>query len=59
MWVYTCSVGVAEYRDGDTVSDLYARADQALYLAKRDGRDQVRRHTLPGSDHEVHPDQAP
>lgn len=56
---YTCSVGVAEYRDGDTVSDLYARADQALYLAKRDGRDQVRRHTLPGSDQEVHPDRAP
>lgn len=56
---YTCSVGLAEYRDGDSVSDLYARADQALYLAKRDGRDRVRRYTLPGSDQEVHPDQAP
>ena len=54
---YTCSVGLAEYRDGDSVSDLYARADQALYLAKRDGRDQVRRYTLPGSDQESHPDQ--
>lgn len=53
---YTCSVGLAEYRDGDTVSDLYARADQALYLAKRDGRDQVRRYTLPGSDQESRPD---
>lgn len=56
---YTCSVGLAEYRDGDSVSDLYARADQALYLAKRDGRDRVRRYTLPGSDQAVHPDQAP
>jgi len=54
---YTCSVGLAEYREGDTVSDIYLRADEALYLAKRDGRDRVKRYTLPGSDREFSPDQ--
>ncbi len=56
---YTCSVGLAEYREGDGVKDIYARADEALYLAKRDGRDRVKRYTLPGSDPELRPDQAP
>lgn len=39
----TISVGIAEYRTGDTVATLMGRADQALYLAKKGGRDQVRK----------------
>lgn len=38
----TVSVGVAEYRSGESVSELLTRADQALYRAKRDGRNLVR-----------------
>ncbi|WP_084435363.1 GGDEF domain-containing protein [Sinorhizobium saheli] len=56
---YTCSVGLAEYREGDAVRDIYSRADEALYLAKREGRDRVKRYTLPGSDPDLSPDQAP
>ena len=37
----TISVGVSTLRAGDTVSDLYARADAALYEAKRGGRNRV------------------
>lgn len=39
---FTVSAGVAEYHHGmDTVRDLVATADEALYRAKSDGRDQV------------------
>jgi len=38
----TVSVGVAAYRPGETVPELLTRADQALYQAKRDGRNLVR-----------------
>lgn len=37
----TSSFGVAEWADGDTVSDLLKRADIALYRAKRAGRNRV------------------
>ncbi len=37
----TISAGVAEYRPQDTIATLLARADQALYQAKREGRNQV------------------
>lgn len=37
----TVSIGVAALQAGDTVSDLYARADEALYAAKRAGRNRV------------------
>jgi len=39
----TISVGLAHLRDGDTVETLIARADAALYEAKENGRNQVRR----------------
>ena len=37
----TVSIGVAALRIGDVVSSLYTRADEALYEAKRGGRNQV------------------
>ena len=37
----TCSFGVAAAREGDTVSSLLSRADQALYAAKALGRNRV------------------
>lgn len=39
---YTCSAGLAELRPGDTAEELYARADEALYLAKVSGRDRLK-----------------
>jgi len=38
----TVSVGTAEVRSGDTVDSLIDRADKALYLAKRSGRNNVK-----------------
>jgi diguanylate cyclase (GGDEF)-like protein len=39
----TISVGLAHLREGDTVESLMCRADAALYEAKENGRNQVRR----------------
>jgi diguanylate cyclase (GGDEF)-like protein len=38
---YTFSAGIAEAQPGDTVDDLYARADSALYSAKLAGRNRI------------------
>jgi diguanylate cyclase (GGDEF)-like protein len=38
----TASFGIAEVTPGETIDDLFRRADQALYLAKNSGRDCVR-----------------
>ncbi len=35
------SVGVTEFREGDGVEDLIARADENLYTAKREGKNRV------------------
>lgn len=40
-YMVTASIGYAEFDVGDTARTLYARADKALYRAKRDGRDRV------------------
>jgi diguanylate cyclase (GGDEF)-like protein/PAS domain S-box-containing protein len=37
----TCSAGVAVWRPGESVDDLVARADKALYAAKEAGRDRL------------------
>ncbi len=37
----TCSFGVAEFQDGDTAETLLARADDALYQAKSNGRNRI------------------
>lgn len=42
----TTSVGVAMHEVGDDLEDFVARADEALYLAKESGRNQVR-HAAP------------
>lgn len=38
---YTFSAGIAHAEPGDTVADLSARADQALYAAKMAGRNRI------------------
>jgi diguanylate cyclase (GGDEF)-like protein/PAS domain S-box-containing protein len=37
----TCSAGLAQWRPGESVDDLVARADDALYQAKEAGRDRL------------------
>lgn len=44
----TVSIGIAEYRPGETVSSLIGRADQALYGAKHAGRNRVHCATTDG-----------
>ncbi|MFT4256332.1 MAG: diguanylate cyclase, partial [Pseudoxanthomonas sp.] len=39
--VVTCSIGVAWYREGESAEQLLGRADEALYRAKRNGRDRI------------------
>jgi len=35
---YTCSAGLALWRPGDDLAQVYSRADVALYRAKKTGR---------------------
>lgn len=37
----TCSFGIAQYRTGEELKDMLARADTALYKAKNGGRNRV------------------
>ena len=40
--IYTSvSIGIAEYRPGENITELMRRADQAMYIAKSGGRDRV------------------
>jgi diguanylate cyclase len=39
--VVTLSLGIAQYRLGEPIPALVGRADEALYMAKRDGRNRV------------------
>jgi diguanylate cyclase (GGDEF)-like protein len=38
----TVSIGAAQYAEGETIEQMLARADAAVYVAKRGGRNQVR-----------------
>jgi diguanylate cyclase (GGDEF)-like protein len=42
--VITVSIGVAEYRPGESITQAIGRADEALYLAKSAGRNRVACH---------------
>jgi len=37
----TASFGVTEYKDGDTIKSIFRRCDEALYIAKANGRNRV------------------
>ncbi len=41
LGIVTCSIGAAVYRAGEAAGDLISRADEALYAAKRGGRNRV------------------
>jgi two-component system cell cycle response regulator len=38
---FTCSFGVSEWQDGESIDDLLKRTDVALYSAKKTGRNRV------------------
>jgi len=37
----TVSIGAAQYRQGETYKDFFARVDRNLYTAKTTGKDRV------------------
>jgi diguanylate cyclase (GGDEF)-like protein len=56
----TASFGVAEFAAGESLSDLRRRADAALYVSKRGGRDRVSVAAGPDADAmPIHPFQGP
>jgi diguanylate cyclase (GGDEF)-like protein len=51
----TCSVGIATFPEaGETWSELFKAADDALYVAKRGGRDRAVIHGQPGKPRDGH-----
>ncbi len=49
----TVSIGIAEYRTGETVSSMLGRADEALYGAKNAGRNRVHCATTDGGPNAI------
>jgi diguanylate cyclase (GGDEF)-like protein len=47
MLSVTVSIGVATIESGQSISELLAAADAAVYLSKSEGRNQVRAHRQP------------
>ncbi|MEH2486369.1 diguanylate cyclase (GGDEF)-like protein [Bradyrhizobium sp. AZCC 2230] len=43
----TISIGLAASKAGDSLSEVLGHADQALYAAKRDGRNRIARVDVP------------
>jgi PleD family two-component response regulator len=39
---FSASIGIAIHHPGDSVDDIFRRADEALYLAKSAGRNCIR-----------------
>jgi diguanylate cyclase (GGDEF)-like protein len=37
----TCSIGITQFKEDDTIDKVLARADEALYEAKESGRNKV------------------
>lgn len=37
----TCSIGITQFKDGDTIEEILIRADEALYESKETGRNKV------------------
>jgi diguanylate cyclase len=37
----TISFGISQFSAGETIEDVFARADKALYKAKENGRNQI------------------
>ena len=48
----TASFGVAQWQPGDTIASFIDRADDALYKAKREGRDRVEQSEQSGRRHD-------
>jgi hypothetical protein len=46
----TASLGVAQRQAGESLDELIRRADEALYIAKQNGRNQVRLAELTSAD---------
>jgi diguanylate cyclase (GGDEF)-like protein len=38
---FTVSIGIAEYKNNNSIDDLISEADKCLYLAKENGKNQV------------------
>jgi len=49
----TVSIGIAEYRPGETISSMLTRADEALYGAKNAGRNRVHCATADGGPNAI------
>lgn len=37
----TCSFGIAQYKNGENVNDFFKRADSALYMSKKEGKNRI------------------